>query len=71
MSQKPESASKLILCKKAKFTNGGGDSATYWIECRLHKKTTDPEKCLNCPDRKPTRYNPAEDEKQYSGLLEE
>lgn len=55
MGKAYNSATGMIDCKSAIFTNGGGDSPTHWFECNLHKTITDPVKCDTCPDRKPRK----------------
>ena len=46
---------RQINCKYITWSNGGGDSCTAWLECRLTKETTDDNKCTKCKDRVPKR----------------
>ena len=41
-------AKEVISCRHAKFTNGGGDSATHYYICEMNGKVTDPAKCSTC-----------------------
>ncbi len=39
---------KKCNCKYAKAENGGGDSVTFYIVCKLKAITTDKEHCQSC-----------------------
>ena len=32
---------RKVNCKHITWSNGGGDSCTAWLECKLHKEATD------------------------------
>ena len=51
-----------INCKYITSDNGGGDSVTWWLECKLHKKVTGKNTCAKCKDRIP-KYNTRANEK--------
>lgn len=38
-------------CKYAKIENGGRDSVTFWITCKLKSMTTDKEQCEKCKEQ--------------------
>ena len=42
---------KKVDCKYITWSNGGGDSCTAWLECKLHKEITDEKNCASCKDR--------------------
>lgn len=45
-----------VNCKYVTWSNGGGDSTTAWLECKLHNnKATDESHCVKCKDRIPKR----------------
>lgn len=44
---------RRINCKHITWSNGGGDSVTCWLECKLKKEHTDCDRCANCKDRVP------------------
>lgn len=46
---------RQINCKYVTWSNGGGDSCTCWLECKLHQETTDEGHCAKCKDRIPKR----------------
>lgn len=46
---------RQINCKHITWSNGGGDSCTAWLECKLHKEITDESHCAKCKDRIPKR----------------
>ena len=46
---------RKVNCKYVTYSNGGGNSCTYWLECKLHKDTTDENHCTKCKDRVPKR----------------
>ncbi len=44
---------KEINCKHIKWSNGGRDSMTCWLECKLKNTVTGPDRCAKCPERVP------------------
>lgn len=38
-------------CKYAKIENGGGDSVTFWLTCKLKSAYTDKEQCEKCKEK--------------------
>lgn len=44
---------KQVNCKHVTWSNGGGDSCTAWLECKLKNKATDENHCAKCKDRVP------------------
>lgn len=46
---------RKVNCKHITWSNGGGDSMTAWLECKLHKEITDENHCAKCKDRVPKR----------------
>lgn len=47
---------RKINCKYITWSNGGGDSCTAWLECKLRKETTDENHCGKCKSRTPKRF---------------
>lgn len=43
---------KKCNCRCAKIENGGRDSVTFWIECKLEGIVTDIERCKKCKKKK-------------------
>lgn len=46
---------RQINCKYITWSNGGGESCTAWLECKLKKEITDDIHCAKCKDRVPKR----------------
>lgn len=44
-----------VNCKFVTWSNGGGDSCTAWLECKLKNCITDPNECCRCNNRIPKR----------------
>lgn len=42
---------RKVNCKHITCSNGGGDSCTFWFECKLKNDITDPEHCAKCKER--------------------
>lgn len=42
---------KRINCKHIKWSNGGSESTTYWLECKLKNSVTDEMTCAKCKER--------------------
>lgn len=40
-----------INCKYAKIENGGRDSVTFWIACKLKSVPTDSKQCEKCKEK--------------------
>ena len=43
---------KKCNCRYAKIENGGRDSVTFWIECKLEGIVTNVERCKKCKKKK-------------------
>lgn len=46
---------RKVNCKYVTWGNGGGDSCTCWLECKLHNDITDENYCAKCKERVPKR----------------
>ena len=46
---------RQVNCKHITWSNGGGDSRTAWLECKLHKEATDENHCAKCKDKEKKR----------------
>lgn len=49
---------KEVNCEYVTWSNGGGNSCTAWLECKLKKWVTDPNECSKCKKRTPKRGEP-------------
>ena len=46
---------RQVNCKHITWSNGGGDSMTCWLKCKLKDKVTGSDSCAKCRDRVPKR----------------
>lgn len=42
---------RQVNCKYVTWSSGDKNSATAWLECKLHKNITDENHCAKCKDR--------------------